>query len=152
MANTDVTISQVDILSLQEKAAGFTHKWTIAYTDVDEGTGAADTVTAALGNTPSNFIVAKVAANVTTAFAGTSGAFTMEVGTDGDPNNFIESTSVKSAGTILAAAGAAPATLAGSHAQAADALEVVFTNATSGSPSALTAGSVDIYMQLIELA
>lgn len=151
MANTDVTISQVDILSLQEKAAGFTHKWTIAYTDVDEGTGAADTVTAALGNTPSNFIVAKVAANVTTAFAGT-GAFTMEVGTDGDPNNFIESTSVKSAGTILAAAGAAPATLAGSHDQAADALEVVFTNATSGSPSALTAGSVDIYMQLIELA
>jgi hypothetical protein len=151
MANTDVTISQVDILSLQEKAAGFTHKWTIAYTDVDEGTGTTDTVTAALGNTPSNFIVAKVAANVTTAFAGT-GAFTMEVGTDGDPNNFIESTSVKSAGTILAAAGAAPATLAGSHAQAADALEVVFTNATSGSPSALTAGSVDIYMQLIELA
>jgi hypothetical protein len=151
MANTDVTISQVDILSLQEKAAGFTHKWTIAYTDVDEGTGTTDTVTAALGNTPSNFIVAKVAANVTTAFAGT-GAFTMEVGTDGDPNNFIESTSVKSAGTILAAAGAAPATLAGSHDQAADALEVVFTNATSGSPSALTAGSVDIYMQLIELA
>jgi len=150
MANTDVTISQVDILSLQEKAAGFTHKWTIAYTDVDEGTGTTDTVTAALGNTPSNFIVAKVAANVTTAFAGT-GAFTMEVGTDGDPNNFIESTSVKSAGTILAAAGAAPATLAGSHDQAADALEVVFTNATSGSPSALTAGSVDIYMQLIEL-
>ena len=151
MANTDVIISQVDILSLQEKAAGFTHKWTIAYTDVDEGTGTTDTVTAALGNTPSNFIVAKVAANVTTAFDGT-GAFTMEVGTDGDPNNFIESTSVKSAGTILAAAGAAPATLAGSHAQAADALEVVFTNATSGSPSALTAGSVDIYMQLIELA
>jgi hypothetical protein len=151
MANTDVIISQVDILSLQEKAAGFTHKWTIAYTDVDEGTGTNDTVTAALGNTPSNFIVAKVAANVTTAFDGT-GAFTMEIGTDGDPNNFIESTSVKSAGTILAAAGAAPATLAGSHAQAADALEVVFTNATSGSPSALTAGSVDIYMQLIELA
>jgi len=151
MANTDVIISQVDILSLQEKAAGFTHKWTIAYTDVDEGTGTTDTVTAALGNTPSNFIVAKVAANVTTAFDGT-GAFTMEIGTDGDPNNFIESTSVKSAGTILAAAGAAPATLAGSHAQAADALEVVFTNATSGSPSALTAGSVDIYMQLIELA
>lgn len=150
MANTDVTLGKVETLTNQERANGWTHKWTIAYTDVDEGTGSTDTVTVALGNTPSNFIVAKVAANVTTAFAGT-GAFTMEVGTDGDPNNFLTSTSVMSAATIVAAAGAAPATLAGSHAQASDALEALFTNATSGSPSALTAGSVDIYMELLEL-
>jgi len=152
MANTDVTLGKVETLSNNERASGWTHKWTIAYTDIDEGTGNADTVTVSLGNTPANFIVARCAANVTTAFAGAgSQALTMQVGTDDDPNNFLTDTTVFSAATIVAAAGAAPATLAGSHAQASNALEALFTNATAGSPSELTAGSVDIYMQLLEM-
>ena len=85
--------------------------------------------------------------NVTTAFAGT-GALAVEVGTDGDPNNFITSTSVAAVGPIIAAIGAAPVTLAGTFAAASDVIEALFTNSSSGSPSALTAGECDIYIAM----
>ena len=149
MANTDVTLGDTrkTVLSNQERAHGFTHKWTVKYTDIDEGTGSSDTVTVALGNTPTDFVITKAMVNVTTAFAGT-GALASEVGTDGDPNNFITSTSVAAVGPIITGAGAAPTTLAGTFAAAADALEALFTNSSSGSPSALTAGELDIYLAM----
>jgi len=149
MANTDVTLGDTrkTILSNQERAQGYTHKWTIKYTDIDEGTGSSDTVTVTMGNTPTDFVISKALVNVTTAFAGT-GALAIELGTDGDPNNFIASTSVAAVGPIIGGAGAAPATLAGTFAAAADALEALFTNSSSGSPSALTAGQLDIYLAM----
>ena len=149
MANTDVTLGSTrkDVLSNQERAQGFTHKWTVKYTDIDEGTGSSDTVTVALGNTPTDFVISKAMVNVTTAFAGT-GALAIEVGTDGDPNNFITSTSVTAVGPIITGAGATPTTLAGTFAAASDALEALFTNSSSGSPSALTAGELDIYLAM----
>jgi len=149
MANTDVTLGDTrkTVLSNQERAQGYTHKWTIKYTDIDEGTGSSDTVTVTMGNTPTDFVISKALVNVTTAFAGT-GALALELGTDGDPNNFIASTSVATAGPIIGGAGAAPATLAGTFAAAADALEALFTNSSSGSPSALTAGQLDIYLAM----
>ena len=149
MANTDVTLDNArkSVLSNQERAQGFTHKWKVLFTDVDEGSGSSDTVTVALGNTPADFVISKAMINVTTAFAGT-GAFAIELGTDGDPNNFIESTSVAAAGPIIAAQGAVPKTLAGTFAAAADALQAKFTNSSSGSPSALTAGELDIYLAM----
>ena len=152
MANTDVTLgnSRKVVLSNQERAQGFTHKYTVKYTDIDEGTGSSDTVTVALGNTPTDFVITKAAVNVTTAFAGT-GALAIEVGTDGDPNNFITSTSVAAVGPIITGAGAAPTTLAGTFAAASDALEALFTNSSSGSPSALTAGELDIYLTMHSL-
>tara|TARA_Y100001938_G_scaffold149960_1_gene238929 strand:- start:1731 stop:2201 length:471 start_codon:yes stop_codon:yes gene_type:complete len=152
MANTDVTLgnSRKVVLSNQERAQGFTHKYTVKYTDIDEGTGSSDTVTVALGNTPTDFVITKAAVNVTTAFAGT-GALAIEVGTDGDPNNFITSTSVTAVGPIITGAGAAPTTLAGTFAAASDALEALFTNSSSGSPSALTAGELDIYLAMHSL-
>ena len=149
MANTDVTLgnSRKVILSNQERAQGFTHKYTIKYTDIDEGTGSSDTVTVSLGSTPTDFIISKTMINVTTAFAGT-GALVVEVGTDGDPNNFITSVTVMTAGPTISAAGGAPVTLAGTFAIASDALEAIFTNSSSGSPSALTAGEMDIYLAM----
>ena len=47
MANTDVTLGNTRkvILSNQERAQGYTHKWTVKYTDIDEGSGSSDTVT-----------------------------------------------------------------------------------------------------------
>ena len=149
MANTDVTIAdaQKSTLSNQARAQGFTHKFTILYTDIDEGSGSTDTVTAVLGNTPTDFVVTKAMVNVTTAFAGT-GAMTVQVGTDGDPNNYITATSILAVGPTIAGAGAAPVTLAGSFAAASDALEALFTNSSSGSPSALTAGEMDIYLAM----
>ena len=149
MANTDVTLGDTrkTTLSNQERAQGYTHKWTIKYTDVDEGTGSSDTVTVALGNTPTDFLITKAMINVTTAFAGTR-ALTAQIGTDGDSNNFITAITVMTAGPTLSAVGAAPVTLAGTFAIAADALEALFTNSSSGSPSALTAGEMDIYLAM----
>ena len=149
MANTDVTLDNArkNVLSNQERAQGFTHKYTIKYTDIDEGSGSSDTVTVALGNTPPAFIISKAMVNVRTAMTGT-GALTIQVGTDGDPNNFITATSVTAVGPIISAVGAAPVTLAGTYAAASDALEALFTNSSSGSPSALTAGELDIYLAM----
>jgi len=149
MANTDVTLGSArkSTLSNQARAQGFTHKFKILYTDIDEGSGSSDTVTVSLGDTPTDFIVTKALINVTTAFAGT-GAMTVQVGTDGDPNNYITATSILAVGPTIAGAGAAPVTLAGSFAAASDALEALFTNSSSGSPSALTAGEMDIYLAI----
>ena len=149
MANTDVTLGSArkSTLSNQARAQGFTHKFKILYTDIDEGSGSSDTVTVALGDTPTDFIVTKALINVTTAFAGT-GAMTVQVGTDGDPNNYITATSVLAAGPTIVGTGAAPVTLAGSFAAASDALEALFANSFSGSPSALTAGEMDIYLAM----
>ena len=149
MANTDVTLGSArkSTLSNQARAQGFTHKFKILYTDIDEGGGSSDTVTVSLGDTPTDFIVTKALINVTTAFAGT-GAMTVQIGTDGDPNNYITATSILAVGPTIAGAGAAPVTLAGSFAAASDALEALFTNSSSGSPSALTAGEMDIYLAM----
>ena len=149
MANTAVTLpsARKSVLSNQERAQGFTHKFKVLFTDVDEGGGSSDTVTVTLGNTPTDFVITKALVNVTTAFAGT-GAFAIEVGTDGDPNNFITSTSVATAGPIISEVGASVKTLAGSFAAAADVLSAVFTNSSSGSPSALSAGELDIYLSI----
>ena len=152
MANTDVTLDDArkSLLSNQARAAsGFTHKWTIKYTDIDEGSGSSDTVTVSLGDTYGDFVITKAMINVTTAFAGT-GALVVEVGTDGDPNNFITSITVMTAGPTISAVGGAPVTLAGTFAVASDALEALFTNSSSGSPSALTAGEMDIYLCMID--
>ena len=152
MANTDVTLGDTrkTLLSNQERAQGFTHKYTIKYTDIDEGSGSSDTVTVSLGSTPTDFVISRAAINVTTAFAGT-GALAVEVGTDGDPNNFITSITVMTAGPTISAVGGAPVTLAGTFAIASDALEALFTNSSSGSPSALTAGEMDIYLAMHSL-
>ena len=149
MANTDVTLDNArkSVLSNQERAQGFTHKYTIKYTDIDEGSGSSDTVTVSLGDTPTDFVISKTLVNIRTAFAGTGG-LSIQVGTDGDPNNFITATSVLTAGPLISAIGAAPVTLAGTFAVASDALEALFTNSSSGSPSALTAGELDIYLAM----
>jgi hypothetical protein len=158
MANTDVTLATaVDTLSQQERSAGFTHKWVIDYTDIDEGTGSTDTVTAALGNTPTSFFVTKCIGYITTAFAnGGSGTLTVQVGTDGDPNNYMAATALITTGTgttagpIGAASGVIP-TLAGSAGTSSDVLEALFTNSVGDSPSTLTAGKLVILMQIAEI-
>tara|TARA_Y100001934_G_scaffold266371_1_gene345724 strand:- start:150 stop:620 length:471 start_codon:yes stop_codon:yes gene_type:complete len=149
MANTDVTLDNArkSVLSNQERAQGFTHKWKVLFTDVDEGSGSSDTVTVALGNTPADFVISKAMINVSTAFAGTGG-LSIKVGTGDDDDNFITATSVLAAGPIISAAGSAPATLTGSFAAASNALQAKFTNSSSGSPSALTAGELDIYLAM----
>lgn len=150
MADTAVTISRSKAynLSLQEQTRGYSHKFSVSYSDVAFGSGATDTVTMTLGALPSTWVVTDALVNVSTAFAGTT-AFTVQVGTTTSTAAFVTATSVKTAGVI-----GSPLTNAFTNATATATanLVAVFTNATGGSPSALTAGALDIYLNIIDLS
>lgn len=149
MADTAVTISRSKAynLSLQEQARGFSHKFTVSYSDVALGTGSTDTVTLTLGALPSNWVVNNALVNVSTAFAGTT-AFTVQVGTTTATTALVTAQSVKTAGVIAGV----PTTATLVKATATTNLVAVFTNATGGSPSALTAGALDIYLNIVDLS
>lgn len=157
MATGSITLtgSSLTALTGNEKAnnGGFTHKVTIGYAAMAASglSGSTDVLTVVFPmGTGTDFFVPKCVANVTTAFAG-SGGLAMEVGTDGDPNNFLTTVSVLTAGPKVLAAGGIIPTVAGSFAAAADVLTATFTNSVSGSISALSAGSVDVYLALLDM-
>ena len=149
MADTAVTISRADTsqLSLQEQARGFSNKFHVDYSDVALGTGSTDTVTLTLGALPSNFVLNNALVNVTTAFAGTT-AFSVNVGTTSSTSALVTAQSVKTAGVLAGV----PTTATLVKGTASVSLVAVFTNATGGSPSALTAGALDIYLNIVDLS
>ena len=150
MAGTTYTVTQVraqtTALSLQEVAQGFTHKFTIKAADlaVAAATGNTDVISVTLGAMPALYKVRNAGINITTAVAGTT-ALTVVVGTTGTTNAFITSQSVLTAGWLggVSTLPGAPVT-----ATATTSFVAVFTNATGGSPSAITAGSLDIYLAI----
>ena len=150
MADTAVTISRSKAynLSLQEQARGFSHKFSVSYSDVAYGSGSTDTVTMTLGALPSAWVVTDALVNVSTAFAGTT-AFTVQVGTTTSAAAFVTATSVLTAGVI---GSPLTNTYTNATATATKNLVATFTNATGGSPSALTAGALDIYLNIIDLS
>lgn len=149
MADTAVTISRADTsqLSLQEQARGFSNKFHVDYSDVALGTGASDTVTLTLGALPSNFVLNNALVNITTAFAGTT-AFSVNVGTTSSTSALVTAQSVKTAGVLAGV----PTTATLVKGTASVSLVAIFTNATGGSPSALTAGALDIYLNIVDLS
>jgi hypothetical protein len=154
MANTNLTISKtkVSIQGIEQRINGFTHKFHVDYTDVNTGTGSSDTVTLSLGTTPATWIVDAALAVVTTAFAGTT-AFTVVVGTTTNNACFLPSTSVETAQVITSTSGPFQvATVTQASGTSAIGLQAVFTNATGGSPSALSAGAMDIYLSVVNPA
>lgn len=154
MADTALTISssRVTRLSNQEAAAvGYNFRAKVKYSDVNTGTGNADTVTLTLGSTPAKWLVTSAMVNVKTAFAGTT-AFTLKVGAT-DDDFAIASTSVMTAGIIQPSTGAnTVAAPSGATGTAAQTIKAIFTNATGGSPSALSAGELDIYLNIVDTA
>lgn len=149
MADTAVTISRADTsqLSLQEQARGFSNKFHVDYSDVALGTGSTDTVTLTLGALPSNFVLNNALVNITTAFAGTT-AFSVNVGTTSSTSALVTAQSVKTAGVLAGV----PTTATLVKGTASVNLVAIFTNATGGSPSALTAGALDIYLNIVDLS
>ncbi|WP_339940441.1 hypothetical protein, partial [Undibacterium luofuense] len=135
-------------LSLHEQARGFSHKFNIPYSAVAYGSGSTDTVTVTLGALPANWVINNALVNVSTAFAGTT-AFTVQVGTTTSSAAFVTATSVLSAGVI---GSPLSATLTNATGTASANLVATFTNATGGSPSALTAGALDIYLNIVDLS
>jgi len=137
----------------QTRETGFTHRWRIPFDVLNNAswTTQGDTVTVTLGSTPTKFLVGKAAADIRTAFA-TTGTLTLQVGTDGDPDNFIDAQTAKTAAIIIGASGALPVTEAGTVGIASDVLTATFTTqGSTGAPSDITAGSVDIYLSVIDL-
>ena len=149
MADTAVTIARADTsqLSLQEQSRGFSNKFHVDFSDVALGAGASDTVTMTLGALPSNFVMNNALVNITTAFAGTT-AFSVNVGTTSSTSALVTAQSVKTAG-VLAGVLTNAAIVKGT---ASVSLVATFTNATGGSPSALTAGALDIYLNIVDLS
>lgn len=148
MADTPLTIARnrTTSLSLEEQARGFSHKFNVQSSDIAYGSGSSDTVTLTLGALPAKYIVDRALINIKTAFAGTT-AMTVVVGTTTSTNAFVTSQSILTAGVLNGA-------LSGqtiSTATATKNMVAVFTNATGGSPSALTAGDLDIYLNIIDV-
>ena len=156
MADYPVTLNKALATPLlePERAAGFTHKFTIPFSTVavSTATTATDTVTVTLCTTPAFFAVKSGLGIVRTAFAGTT-ALTVTVGTAGSAAAILPSTTVLSGSVIQPTTGFGNVATPGStFATAATTLRAVFTNATGGSPSALTAGSMDVYVSLLDLS
>jgi len=149
MAETAVTIARADLsqLSLQEQARGFSNKFHVDYSDVAFGSGSSDTVLMTLGTLPSNFVINNALVNITTAFAGTT-AFSVNIGTTSSTSALVTAQSVKTAGVLAGLA--TTATIVKGTASVN--LVAIFTNATGGSPSALTAGALDIYLNIVDLS
>ena len=149
MADTAVTIARADTsqLSLQEQSRGFSNKFHVDYSDVAFGSGYADTVTMTLGTLPSNFVLNNALVNITTAFQGTT-AFSINVGTTSSTSALVTAQSVKTAGVLAGV----PTTATLVKGTASVNLVATFTNATGGSPSALTAGALDIYLNIVDLS
>lgn len=151
MASQTITINddRITPLSNQEEAGtGFSHKFRVLYTDIAiaAASGSTDTVTVTIGSTPTKWYVSRALANVSTAFAGTGG-LTLAVGTSSNTGAMIAATSVLTAG-IINLAGSVVASASQSTGTSAATLQLLFTNSVSGSPSALTAGVVDVYLNL----
>jgi len=150
MADFPITLSgnrKYPLNDIERGCSGVTIKYTIPYSDVavTSATLTADTVTVTLGALPDKWLVDKALVNITTAFAGTT-ALTINVGTTTSTSAFVTAQSVLTAG-VLGMASTVPV-LTNATATASKNLVAVFTNATGGSPSALTAGSLDIYLNV----
>ena len=151
MANIAVTLARARATPLSNVEGGITEstiRYTIPYTDINQGPGATDTVTLTLGTTPASWMVTSARVWVQTAFAGTGG-FAINVGTAASASAFVASASVLTAGEIGGVS--TLATLANATGITAGTLQAVFTNSVSGSPSALTAGLLYIYLDVIDL-
>lgn len=156
MADYPITIakSRVTIESNPERLNGFTNKYNVKYSDIalSSATGSTDTVTVTLGTTPTVWAASRAVANVTTAFAGTGG-LALTVGTSGSTAAILASASVLTAGLKQNSNGMnSVATPTSATSTASASLVAVFTNSVGSSPSVLSAGELDIYLNILDLA
>lgn len=152
MADTAVTIARnrSTPLAIQEQAGqGYNVRYKVLYSDIAYGTGSTDTVTMTLGSTPTGWYVDHALGRVTTAFAGTT-AITAQVGTTSSTAAFISAQDIKAAATLEQTTTLPVLTNATTTTSLS--MVAVFTNADGGSPSALSAGELDIYLRVVPFA
>ena len=152
MANTAITISPTRVTPLSEQevaATGYNARFRVLSTDILYGTGATDTVTMTLGATPAKWYIDKAGVNITTAFAGITAA-TIIVGTTSSTAALTSSTSILTAAFLNQAVGVP--VLTNTTGTASVNLVATVTAAGTGGPAALTAGQLDIYLNLANTA
>lgn len=153
MASFTTTLSSryiTQLTDVESAVGGYSVKFTVPYTQINNAsaTGSADVNTVTLGSTPTFWFVDKALANVTSVFAGCT-ALTVVVGTTSSTSAFITSNSVMTAG-VIPMASALPV-LTNATGTTSLSLVATFTCASGSSLSALTTGSVDIYLGLRSL-
>ena len=152
MANTAITISPTRVTPLSEQevaATGFNARFRVLSTDILYGTGATDTVTMTLGATPAKWYIDKAGVNISTAFAGITVA-SIIVGTTSSTAALTSSTSILTAAFLNQTVGTP--ILTNTTGTASVNLVATFTAAGTGGPAALTAGQLDIYLNLTNTA
>ena len=129
--------------------SGFTHKINITHADL---TAAATTETIELLTAPAGGVVRKVAFRVNTAFdGGVTSTMTLQVGDGVDPNRYVTAQVVHVDGTEILSWIESNATDSAPYSYvAADTVDALFT-ATGANVSVLTAGDMDIYVQIFDL-
>jgi hypothetical protein len=147
--------SLVEVLPAETvRQTGFTHKFTIPYTQINNAawTTDGDTVTLTLGRTPTKWLVDKVAVDIKTAFT-TDGTLTIQIGTDGDPDNFLDAQDALTAALLLADTSATIKTETASFGIASDVLVARFTTqAATGAPADIDAGEAVVWLAVRDLA
>jgi hypothetical protein len=146
---TTLTATNISPLNDVERINGFNTKFVIPFSFVAQAsaTTATDVVTVTLGNTPAKWMVDNARAVITTAFAGTgTQTLTMQVGSTSSIAAFISAQSVLTAGALGEASTLDQLTNA--TGTSAVSLVATFTNAAASSPSAVTAGSVTLLLNI----
>jgi hypothetical protein len=157
MADQTATLdtSLLEVLPAETvRQTGFTHKFTIPYTQINNAawTTDGDTVTLTLGRTPTKWLVDKVAVDIKTAFT-TDGTLTIQIGTDGDPDNFLDAQDALTAALLLADTSATIKTETASFGIASDVLVARFTTqAATGAPADIDAGEAVVWLAVRDLA
>ena len=152
MATTAITISPTRVTPLSEQevaATGFNARFRVLSTDILYGTGTNDIVTVTLGATPAKWYIDKAGVNISTAFAGITVA-TITVGTTSSTAALTSSTSILTAAFLNQTVGTP--ILTNTTGTASVNLLATFTAAAAGGPAALTAGQLDIYLNLVNTA
>lgn len=149
---TAVTISPTRVTPLSEQevaATGYNARFRVLYSDLGTASSASEVTTITLGATPAKWYIDKAGVNITTAFAGIT-AYTVIVGTTSSTAALTSSTSILTAAFLNQAVGVP--VLTNTTATAAVNLVATFTAAGTGGPAALTAGQLDIYLNLTNTA
>ena len=152
MANTAITISPTRVTPLSEQevaATGYNARFRVLYSDLGTASSASEVTTITLGATPAKWYIDKAGVNITTAFAGIT-AYTVIVGTTSSTAALTSSTSILTAAFLNQAVGVP--VLTNTTGTAAVNLVATFTAAGTGGPAALTAGQLDIYLNLTNTA
>lgn len=161
---TGITLSNnkgranVQVLSAEQtrQTGGFTHSFTVPYTELNVVTGGTtgDTIDVALGLTPARFLVSKALIDVTTAWAtnGASGTLTAALGISSSTAVYVAAQNMLVAGPKAVTAGAVPAGATSTTGASAVTISARFTTGTAGVLTDITAGSVTFYLTLLDLS